>query len=893
MTCLFKVLNNGSSSLRPTRQLPQRLGRLCPLVSSSTLGDRSVSVLCLSGRLLDLLLQSGGVRQVAEEKMTVGAGISVTDGDLVVLGTRILSCVPDNVVVSPAEGGGLLTGAFVGVRSDGSGSRRVFSVGKLEGLRFMCVFRFKLWWMTQRMGSLGRDIPFETQFLMVEGNDGSHCGEGGADSRDQSVTYCVFLPILEGDFRAVLQGNENDELQICLESGDPAVDGFQGSHLVFVAAGEDPFDVITNADFLPAPDIKVGPAMHCWLQGSPRLCLGKCFFMLWIVNSMRYLFIKWTFPHWLKSTDRAVERHLKTFSHREKKKMPDMINWFGWCTWDAFYTDVTAEGVRQGLQSFEKGGIPPKFVIIDDGWQSVGMDATGLATKAVNTANFANRLTHIKENYKFQKNGKEGHREEDPALGLAHIVTEAKERHNLKYVYAWHAITGYWGGVRPGVTEMEHYESKMTYPISSPGVQSNEPCDAFNCIATNGLGLVNPEKVFNFFNELHSYLASTGIDGVKVDVQNILETLGAGHGGRVKLARKYQQALEASIAKNFPDNGIISCMSHSTDGLYSAKSTAVIRASDDFLPKDPASHTIHIASVAYNAVFLGELMQPDWDMFHLLFIRAFILWPSTMQQLELWEAVQFMLETTLSKCSDKPGNHDFNLLKKLVLPDGSILRAKLPGRPTRDCLFSDPARDGKSLLKIWNLNDHCGVVGVFNCQGAGWCRFGKKNLIHDEQPGTITAFIRSKDVDYLPRIVDNGWNGDTVVYSHLGGEVVYLPHNVSLPVTLRPREYEVFTVVPVKKLSNGTSFAPVGLIKMFNSGGSIKELKHESARAATVEIKARGCGTFRAYSSTEPKRIMVDNTEVPFTYDEQRAFITLELEVPVEELYLWSITIQF
>ncbi|KAL2494419.1 putative galactinol--sucrose galactosyltransferase 1 [Forsythia ovata] len=53
-----------------------------------------------------------------------------------------------------------------------------------------------------------------------------------------------------------------------------------------------------------------------------------------------------------------------------------------------------------------------------------------------------------------------------------------------------------------------------------------------------------------------------------LDVQNILETLGAGHGGRVKLARKYHQALEASISRNFLDNGIISCMSHNTDGLY-------------------------------------------------------------------------------------------------------------------------------------------------------------------------------------------------------------------------------------------------------------------------------------------------------------------------------------
>lgn len=115
---------------------------------------------------------------------------------------------------------------------------------------------------------------------------------------------------------------------------------------------------------------------------------------------------------------------------------------------------------------------------------------------------------------------------------------------------------------------MEQYESKMSYPVSSPGVQSNEPCEAFDSMTKTGLGLVNPEKVYNFYNELHTYLASAGVDGVKVDVQNILETLGAGHGGRVKLARKYHQALEASIMKNFPDNGIICCMSHNTDGLY-------------------------------------------------------------------------------------------------------------------------------------------------------------------------------------------------------------------------------------------------------------------------------------------------------------------------------------
>nr|DAD24350.1 TPA_asm: hypothetical protein HUJ06_025814 [Nelumbo nucifera] len=627
--------------------------------------------------------------------MTSGSGVSVVDGKLMVLGNCILSDVHENIVVTPVSGNEFINGAFIGVTSDHSGSHRIFPIGKLKGLRFMCLFRFKLWWMIQRMGSSGKDIPFETQFLIVEGHNGSYFCEESEDQVAESATYIVFLPILEGAFRAVLQGNSNDELEICLESGDPAIDEFEGSHLVFVGNGSDPFDVITNAV-------------------------------------------------------KEVEKHLQTFSHREKKKMPDILNWFGWCTWDAFYTDVTAEGVEQGLESLEKGGIHPKFVIVDDGWQSVGMDANGIDSNLPYAANFANRLTHMKENHKFQKNGKEGLREEDPAMGLAHVVTEIKEKHALKYVYVWHAITGNWGGVMPNVTEMEYYESKMNHPIPSPGVQC---CEVFNSIAANGVSLVNPEKIFNFYDDLHSYLASSGIDGVKVDAQSILETLGVGHGGRVKLTRKYHEALEASISKNFHGNGIISCMSHNTDSLYSSKQAAVIRASDDFFPRDPASHTIHIASVAYNSIFLGEFMQPDWDMFH---------------PMAEFHAAARAVGGCAIYVSDKPGYHDFNLLKKLVLPDGTTLRAGLPGRPTRDCLFSDPTKDGKSLMKIWNLNDFSGVMGVFNCQGAAWCTVRKKNMIHDEKTSSITGIIRSKDVDHIHKIAEEGWSGDAVIYSHLG-----------------------------------------------------------------------------------------------------------------------------
>lgn len=80
----------------------------------------------------------------------------------------------------------------------------------------MCCFRFKLWWMTQRMGTCGRDVPLETQFMLVESKDET---EGG-NQDDTPTTYTVFLPLLEGQFRAALQGNDKNEIEICIESGE-------------------------------------------------------------------------------------------------------------------------------------------------------------------------------------------------------------------------------------------------------------------------------------------------------------------------------------------------------------------------------------------------------------------------------------------------------------------------------------------------------------------------------------------------------------------------------------------------------------------------------------------------------------------------------------------------
>ncbi|XP_023515741.1 probable galactinol--sucrose galactosyltransferase 6 isoform X1 [Cucurbita pepo subsp. pepo] len=773
-------------------------------------------------------------RELKTKEMTIKPAVRISERKLIVKDRTILTGVPDNVIATSGSSSGPVEGVFLGAVFEEEQSRQVVPLGTLRDVRFMACFRFKLWWMAQMMGDKGKEIPLETQFLLLETKDGSHL-ESDDGNEENQIIYTVFLPLIEGSFRACLQGNGQDELELCLESGDADTKASSFTHSVFIHAGTDPFDAIADAM-------------------------------------------------------KAVKLHLNTFRLRQEKKLPAIVDYFGWCTWDAFYQEVTQDGVEAGLKSLSDGGAPPKFVIIDDGWQSVAGDPEEENEEEGEKQPKQpplQRLTAIRENSKFQN-------KEDPKEGIKNIVSIAKNKYGLKYVYVWHAITGYWGGLRPGVKDMEEYGSLMQYPKVSKGVFENEPLWKTDALALQGLGLMNPKSVYKFYNELHSYLASAGVDGVKVDAQCILETLGAGFGGRVELTRQYHQALDASVARNFADNGIIACMSHNTDALYCAKQTAVVRASDDFFPRDPVSHTIHIAAVAYNSVFLGEIMLPDWDMFHSLHPAA------------EYHASARAISGGPVYVSDAPGNHNFELLKKLVLPDGSVLRARLPGRPTRDCLFSDPARDGVSLLKIWNLNKFTGVVGIYNCQGAAWNSRERKNTFHDTNSDALTGYVKGRDVHAISEVAaDSDWNGDCAFYRHLSGELVTLPYNSALPVSLKVLAFDVFTITPIKVLAPGFTFAPIGLIDMFNAGGAIEGLKYEvkvgselaenpsSELVGIVHLEVKGCGRFGAYSSAKPRRCTVDSSEVEFGYESESGLVTFGIDkLPEGDLKVHDVKIE-
>ncbi|XP_060670611.1 probable galactinol--sucrose galactosyltransferase 2 [Ziziphus jujuba] len=729
---------------------------------------------------------------------------NIKDGCLMVRSKVVLTGVPENVVVSPISSGS----AFIGATSTSPSSRHVFSLGTLGAFRFLSLFRVKIWWMIPCVGQSGSEIPMETQMLLLEAKEVSAFHDDVSyQPTTENPFYILFLPVLDGLFRTSLQGTCANELQICVESGDANVQTSQALEALFVSSGDNPYELI-------------------------------------------------------KKSIKILEKHKGTFCHVENKKIPAHLDWFGWCTWDAFYSEVDPQGIEEGLKSFNEGGFSPKFLIIDDGWQETENEFCEEGETLIEGTQFATRLVDIKENSKFKnpdsRNG---------CTDLHEFIGVIKQKYGLKFVYMWHALAGYWGGVLPSSEKMKKYNPKISYPIQSPGNIGNLRDIAMDSLEKYGVGLIDPKYISDFYNDLHDYLVSCGVDGVKVDVQNLLETLGSTYGGRVSITRRYQEALEQSIARHFRDNNLICCMSHNSDSIYSSKKTAVARASEDFMPREPTFQTLHIASVAFNSLLLGEIVVPDWDMFH-----------SKHDTAEFHGAVR-----ALGGCavyvSDKPGNHDFDILKKLVLPDGSILRAKYAGRPTRDCLFQDPVMDGKSLLKIWNLNKVSGVLGIFNCQGAGSWPLKQVSLdITNTGSTSISGFIRPLDVEFLEEIAGENWNEEFAVYAFNSGSLSVLPKNGNLKVSLATLQCEIYTISPIGVFSDGLRFAPIGLLDMYNSGGAVETLSCSiELSGCIIKVKGRGVGRFGVYSSSKPRYCKVGKKE-EFNYNAEDGLLTVQLQ---------------
>ena len=560
-------------------------------------------------------------------------------------------------------------------------------------------------------------------------------------------SYAAFFPMLDGPFHCAIEGDGNDRLQLVAESGDPAIVGKSVTGL-FIAVGDNPYSLVHES----AESI-------CKWMGRGRLSADK--------------------------------------------QVPDFIDKFGWCTWDAFYGEVSHDKVRTGLESFAKGGVNPRLLILDDGWLSFAQQATG-----------ENRLTKFEANDKFPG-------------GLKATVAMAKNDFDIDTFVVWHALEGYWGGIDP--KSFPQYRVVDERRIFSPSLLKHSP--GLNEAFGNVIGVVAPEDIHRFYQDFHRFLREQGVDGVKVDNQGALEGVSRGLGGRTELMRRYHEALEGAVNTHFQGR-LINCMSQGTDVIYQTLASNVTRSFTDFWPGDPSSHGLHMVANAQISLWMGEFIKPDWDMFQ------------SGHEVGPYHAAGRAVSGGPIYVSDKPDGHDFDVLRTLVCSDGTILRARGFGRPTRDCLFENTL-DKDIPFKIFNTNDRAGIIGAFHTH------FPKGDDARRDPAAGSTSAAEIEGFDC---------GDDLVVFVNTTGELRRVNRETRVAFELKPLGYELFTFVPVEG-----GFAPIGLADKLNSAGAVTD--KAVGPDGVLRFGLRDGGRLLVWAAAKPSAVTVDDEKTDFAFD--------------------------
>lgn len=371
---------------------------------------------------------------------------------------------------------------------------------------------------------------------------------------------------------------------------------------------------------------------------------------------------------------------------KKQKKYPDMFDYLGWCSWDAFYTDISEEKVLAKGKELKEKEVPVHWMLLDDGWQSVREQRM---------------YDLMPEKQKFPN-------------GFADMIHQLKNSSSVEHVGVWHALGGYWGGIEP--ESKAHLEQKEHLYETSAGKLLPYP---------------EAERGYGFYRDWYEELRREGIDFVKVDGQSAVKNYYENDIAVCEAARGAHKALEGA-AGCCMGGQLINCMGMAMENILGRQGSALARNSDDFVPDEPNQFREHLLQNVYNAVYHDEFYFCDWDMF----------W--TYHPDAKKHALLRAISGGPVYFSDRIGDTDAETVRPLVYHDGQILRMERAAMPAPECLFKDPA--GNGLIKLTNIGKYSsgnrtgGAIAVYNlCQEKQKAVISSRN-IHDLPDGKYIIY---------------------------------------------------------------------------------------------------------------------------------------------------------
>lgn len=504
--------------------------------------------------------------------------------------------------------------------------------------------------------------------------------------------------------------------------------------------------------------------------------------------------------------ERAVEEALiyqgKESMLRKHRSYPEMFEYFGWCSWDAFYHQVFHQGIMDKMQEFREKAVPVKWVLIDDGWLTADYEEQVLTDLDARESQFPE--------------------------GLYGCAREMKEKYGVDKIGVWHAVMGYWNGVKEGTSAHTALQAGLTR-------------------LPDGRLLPAPsaDKAFLFFDRWHDYLRNhCGIDFVKVDGQSAISLAYGGMETYGSASREIQKGLNASAALHF-ENRIINCMGMASEDMWNRPSGAVARSSDDFVPNEKNGFREHVIQNGYNNLLQGQFYWGDWDMFY------------TNHTENRCNSILRAVSGGPVYVSDKVGETDPEYIWPLIRKDGSVIRCGGVGMPTADCLLTNPLTSRKPL-KIWNRFGEHYVVAAFSIR-------------QDEEQCEGSISVRD-----IPGLSGNKW----LAYSFLGQKIFPLEEGCEVDVSLDSGESELYLILPDEEA------VFIGILEKYIGPGCISKLweKEDSIGVLVTEP-----GTFGFVTKRKPGRVLVNGRQQEYELMESGAYA---VKIPegnsVVELCLYS-----
>lgn len=420
-----------------------------------------------------------------------------------------------------------------------------------------------------------------------------------------------------------------------------------------------------------------------------------------VCNALAFVYAEGDDPY--EMLEKCTKTALKLLNNgcrtRKERRYPEMFEYLGWCSWDAFQIRVTEEDLLKKCEEFKKKDIPVKWAIIDDMWGEVrdfyGMEYSSKPEMV--------ELMHSSKLYDFKA---------DPIRfpnGLKGCIAKIKD-YGMS-VGVWHPTTGYWMGIDP---EGDLYKNCKDYMIkTSDGKYIHD---------------YKQENAYMFYNYLHDYLYECGTDFVKIDNQSICRRFFRELAPIGETARAYHKAMEASVGQHF-DNCMINCMGMASEDMWNRPVSPISRCSNDFEPENSAWFVNHMMQCSYNDLIQGQLYYCDWDMW----------WTDDKQSNK--NSLLRAISGGPIYISDTLDRSRAEVLKPLVLEDGRILRCDRPAMPTIECLTENPTETGK-IFKLQNVCGDSGVIAAFNINA------DKKAATGKISPSDVNEFKEGKFAVY-------------------------------------------------------------------------------------------------------------------------------------------------